>query len=201
MAAPFTLNPRAASGFQNAASYDAHRPTFPKEAVDKLLTHLGVDNVKNARLIDLGCGTGKFTEALADREEEFEVVGIEPHEGMREELVKKKLSRVKVQEGDAAHMPIEDGWGDALIAAQVSCQSFCQCIVRWRLLSRVSVGFSLVCLLDYAIELRLLTWRRFATEESLKEIHRVLRPGAAFGVIWNIEDCAFELYWLGTQGH
>lgn len=30
---------------------------------------------------------------------------------------------------------------------------------------------------------------RFATEESLKEIHRVLRPGATFGMIWNIDDC------------
>ncbi|KAE9381626.1 methyltransferase domain-containing protein [Stipitochalara longipes BDJ] len=150
MATSFTLNPRAASGFQNATSYDAHRPTFPAEAVDKLLTHLGVVNVKNARIIDLGCGTGKFTEALANRQEEFEVVGIEPHRGMREELVKKKLRGIKVQEGDAAHMPIEDGWGDALIAAQA---------FHW-----------------------------FATEESLKEINRVLRPGAAFGVIWNIED-------------
>ncbi|TVY71263.1 putative methyltransferase-like, partial [Lachnellula suecica] len=28
----------------------------------------------------------------------------------------------------------------------------------------------------------------FATEDSLKEIHRVLKPGAAFGMIWNIED-------------
>lgn len=31
--------------------------------------------------------------------------------------------------------------------------------------------------------------KRFATEESMKEIHRVLRPGAVFGMIWNIEDC------------
>ena len=30
---------------------------------------------------------------------------------------------------------------------------------------------------------------RFATPESLKEIHRVLRQGAVFGMIWNIEDC------------
>jgi hypothetical protein len=34
-----------------------------------------------------------------------------------------------------------------------------------------------------------LTRVRFATEESLKEIYRVLRPGAVFGMIWNIEDC------------
>ncbi|KAI0018295.1 S-adenosyl-L-methionine-dependent methyltransferase [Xylariomycetidae sp. FL0641] len=28
----------------------------------------------------------------------------------------------------------------------------------------------------------------FATPESLKEIHRVLRPGAVFGGIWNVDD-------------
>ena len=123
MATTFALNPRAASGFQNASNYDAHRPSFPVEAVDKLLKHLGIANLKNARIIDLACGTGKFTESLVNREEEFEVVGIEPHAGMREELVKKKLRDVKVLEGNAAHMPVEDGWGDALIAAQVSCLS------------------------------------------------------------------------------
>jgi ubiquinone/menaquinone biosynthesis C-methylase UbiE len=117
MATTFALNPRAASGFQDASNYEAHRPSFPAEAVDKLLTHLGVAGLKNARVIDLACGTGKFTESLANREEEFDVVGIEPHAGMREELVKKSLRGVKVLEGDAAHMPIEDGWGDALIAA------------------------------------------------------------------------------------
>jgi hypothetical protein len=33
---------------------------------------------------------------------------------------------------------------------------------------------------------------RFANEESIREIYRVLRPGAAFGVIWNVEDCKFD---------
>lgn len=30
---------------------------------------------------------------------------------------------------------------------------------------------------------------RFATEEALEEIRRVLKPEAVFGMIWNIEDC------------
>lgn len=155
MAKAFALDNRAQSGFQNASHYDAHRPSYPAEAVDKLLTHLGVANQKNAKLIDLACGTGKFTELLARREEEYEVVGVEPHKGMREELLRKQLRGVSVEEGDAANMPLEDGWGDALIAAQA---------FHW-----------------------------FATEESLKEIHRVLRPGAAFGMIWNIDDCTSTL--------
>lgn len=31
---------------------------------------------------------------------------------------------------------------------------------------------------------------RFAHEEALREIHRVLVPGGVFGMIWNVEDCA-----------
>lgn len=34
---------------------------------------------------------------------------------------------------------------------------------------------------------------RFATRETIEEVHRVLRPGGGFGVIWNIEDCEFPL--------
>lgn len=30
---------------------------------------------------------------------------------------------------------------------------------------------------------------RFATEEALEEIRRVLKPNAVFGMIWNVEDC------------
>merc|ERR1712093_892512 len=117
MPASFTLDSRAATGFSNAAAYDLHRPTYPREAVDKLLNHIGVAGVQNAKIIDL-----------------------EPHAGMRDVLVKKGLSRVRVEAGDAGNMPIEEDWGDACVAAQA---------FHW-----------------------------FATESSLKETHRVLRPGA-----------------------
>lgn len=30
---------------------------------------------------------------------------------------------------------------------------------------------------------------RFATNEALDEIYRVLKEGAVFGMIWNIDDC------------
>ena len=120
MATPFTLAKEAATGFQNGSHYDQHRMTYPQEAVDKLLTHLNVKNHRNAKIIDLACGTGLFTQQLAARPEEFEVLAVEPHEGMRETLVKKNLgSQVKVLDGNAANIPVEDGWADSLVAAQV----------------------------------------------------------------------------------
>jgi ubiquinone/menaquinone biosynthesis C-methylase UbiE len=120
---PFQLNSLAQTGFSNASEYDAHRPSYPAEAVDQLLNHLRLNDAKGARVIDLACGTGKFTELLIKRPEDFEVIGIEPHEGMRKELERKEYARegrLKVVNGDAANMPIEEGWADGLVAAQVS---------------------------------------------------------------------------------
>lgn len=34
---------------------------------------------------------------------------------------------------------------------------------------------------------------RFATEETLAEIHRVLKPGAKLGLIWNVDECMHPL--------
>jgi tRNA G46 methylase TrmB len=120
MATSSAVNTRAATGFKNAANYDTHRPTYPPEAVQKLLAHLGVANQDKAQIIELACGTGKFTELLAARPENFEVLAVEPHVEMRQELVKKNLGkRIKVLDGHAGAMPIEEGWGDCLIAAQV----------------------------------------------------------------------------------
>jgi hypothetical protein len=47
-------------------------------------------------------------------------VAIEPHEGMRAELVKRLGESVKVLDDDAANMSVEEGWGDALVVAYVS---------------------------------------------------------------------------------
>ncbi|KAA8577279.1 hypothetical protein EYC84_007252 [Monilinia fructicola] len=140
------LSAEALNGFSDASSYDKHRPSYPPEAVSKLLGNLGVENVKGGRIIDVGAGTGKFTSLLAERGEQFEIRCVEPHGDMKEVLGKKFgkgnegrwEGQVEIVGGHAAAMEGEEGWADAVIASQ--------------------------------------------------EIHRVLRPGGAFGLIWNIED-------------
>jgi len=113
------LSARAVSGFSKSALYDQHRPSYPPDAVETLLDAVRVAGVPGATIVDLAAGTGKFTELLAQRDEEYEIVAVEPHEGMRVELEKKRLRNVTVKEGISTSIPVEDESIDAVIAAQV----------------------------------------------------------------------------------
>lgn len=115
------ITPLAHSSFASSALYDAHRPTYPAASIEHLLTQCRVSGKRGARILDLAAGTGKFTEALAAREEGFEILAVEPHEDMREVLEAKKLRGVTVLDGTAERLPEEVGEGrvDAVFVAQV----------------------------------------------------------------------------------
>lgn len=75
---------------------------------------------KHATIIDLAAGTGKLTEALAARDEEYQIIAVEPHADMRDVLAKKKLKGVTVVDGLGDSMPsIDDESVDAVTVAQV----------------------------------------------------------------------------------
>lgn len=111
---------QALTGFASSAAYDAHRPTYPPKALSDLLAHLEISGVKGAKIMDLAAGTGKFTELLSSREEEYEILAVEPHEAMREQLSKKSLKGVRVLDGTAESMSaVGDGEVAAVVASQV----------------------------------------------------------------------------------
>lgn len=114
-----TISPLAQTSFTNATAYDAHRPTYPPSTLQHLLTQCRVAGKRGARIIDLAAGTGIFTAALAAREEEFEIVAVEPHAEMRRVLSERGLRGVRVVEGTAEDVPVGDGWADAVFVAQV----------------------------------------------------------------------------------
>lgn len=113
------LSEKAVDGFADAASYDAHRPSYPPDAVASLLAAARVSDVQGARLLDLAAGTGIFTELLAAREERFNIVAVEPHPGMRDQLARKELDNVTVTDGLSTAIPAENEGLDAVFAAQV----------------------------------------------------------------------------------
>lgn len=114
------INPSAQNGFSNAALYDKHRPSFPAHSVSVLLDGVRVADSPQATVVDLAAGTGKFTELLADRDEGYEIIAIEPHADMRKVLEDKHLKGVTVQDGLSTDMKsLKDESVDAVIAAQV----------------------------------------------------------------------------------
>ncbi|KAK4888129.1 hypothetical protein LTR27_012935 [Elasticomyces elasticus] len=112
------INERAAKGFSNSANYDKYRPSYTESAAEELLKQCRVSGRKNAQILDLAAGSGKFTEVLAQRPEKYEIVAVEPHDGMRDVLAKKELNGVTVKSGKADGIPLEDESVDAVICAQ-----------------------------------------------------------------------------------
>lgn len=111
----------ALSGFTAASAYNDHRPSYPAEAVEQLLSAMNISGNHGAIVADLGAGTGKFSELLAARPEQYSVVAIEPHDAMRAELECKNMKGVRIVKGMAEDMSgIANGSFDALIASQVS---------------------------------------------------------------------------------
>ena len=116
-----TIVSAAVSGFQSSARYDAHRPSYPPASVNVLLDALRLSGQPGAHVLEIGAGTGIFSELLAARPEQFEVVAVEPHPDMRKVLEAKQLPRVRVTEDSATELSaVEDGWAEACIVAQVS---------------------------------------------------------------------------------
>lgn len=102
----------ASEGFAaGAGAYGRARPVYPVEAVDVLVRGLP----ENARVLDLGAGTGKFTAMLKGRV--GEIVALEPVAEMRAQLAH-EIPSVRVAAGAAEAIPFADAVFDAVFAAQ-----------------------------------------------------------------------------------
>ncbi|WP_175988248.1 class I SAM-dependent methyltransferase [Microbacterium tenebrionis] len=89
--------------------YDRYRPGFPVAAAEEIVPER-VDAV-----LDLGAGTGKFTELLVARAER--VIAVEPSVAMLD-VLRTKLPAVEALEGGAEGIPLPDGSMDAVTVAQ-----------------------------------------------------------------------------------
>lgn len=99
-----------AQSFRNAGEdYERFRPGFPAAAVDAIIP----GRVQTA--LDLGAGTGKFTELLVDRASH--VIAVEPSEQMLA-VLRRKLPQVEALIGTAEEIPAAGHAIDVVTVAQ-----------------------------------------------------------------------------------
>ena len=70
-------------------------------------------------IVDLGCGTGRFTQPLADRFQ-TNMIGIDPSERMLAAArAKPNNGRVEFRQASAEKLPLADGWVDMIFMSMV----------------------------------------------------------------------------------
>ena len=102
-----------------AATYDAargYRPEVLKQWLDLVAAHAPSDL---ALIVDLGCGTGRFTQPLAERFQAM-VIGIDPSQRMLD-VARAKLgnARVEFRQASAEKLPLEDACADMIFMSMV----------------------------------------------------------------------------------
>lgn len=106
-------NDPGTAGFADGERYQSSRPDYPADAVLFMVEALGIE--PDCHVIDLGAGTGIFTEQLLSFGPR--VTAVEPASGMRE-VFTRRLPGVTVLDGSDANIPVESGSVDCVVAAQ-----------------------------------------------------------------------------------
>ena len=105
-------DPRLTSHFRAVAgSYDRMRPADESwwEVFERMVAAGDLDG---RRTLDVGCGTGTFAAALADRG--AKVWGVDASTEMLAEA-RAKGSRAQFKEGNAEALPFKDGWFERVV--------------------------------------------------------------------------------------
>jgi SAM-dependent methyltransferase len=99
-----------------AELYDRVRPRYPAALVDDLVSLAAIP--ERARVLEIGCGTGQLTVALASRD--FRMLCLEPGPGMAQ-VARRKLAdfaEVEVVPDTFEAWPVEPGAFDLVVSAQ-----------------------------------------------------------------------------------
>lgn len=99
---------------REAARYESGRPEYPADVVAWLLEPVAAPG-RRIRVADVGAGTGKLSRVL--REQEAEVVAIDPDAGMLAEL-RRRVPGVPTFLGTGERMPLPDDSVDAVVSGQ-----------------------------------------------------------------------------------
>jgi SAM-dependent methyltransferase len=104
--------------FDDSAAYERFVGTWGRAAGSKFLDWL--DPPKRANWLDVGCGTGLFTELIVETCSPKTIIGIDPAEAQIDFAKRKAVAgRAQFRTGDAQALPFEDAAFDVVASALV----------------------------------------------------------------------------------
>lgn len=107
---------KRARSFQGIGQeYHRLRPDYPFEVVEWMLPHNAATGRSPQRVLDLGAGSGKLTDALVARG--LDVVAVDPSAEMLE-VLRSNLPEVEAHVANAEALPLPDGSVDAVVVGQ-----------------------------------------------------------------------------------
>jgi SAM-dependent methyltransferase len=108
-------NPRRLVFGEVADLYDRHRPGYPPALIDDVVAQAGLAD--GERVLEVGAGTGKATEALLARG--LDIVAVEPSPEMADALRRRpEADRVQIILSDFEHAELDGETFGLLISAQ-----------------------------------------------------------------------------------
>lgn len=113
---------------RDAERYDA---MVSAEDADKNLPRVLASLLgSTTKVVDIGCGTGRVTRALLNVNAGLEIVGVEPWPAMLA-VARRRSPTARFVEGDAATLPVADGWADLAVAGWVYGHQCSWAAARW----------------------------------------------------------------------
>lgn len=109
------LRARIQSSFDRAAGDEEHFPSTidPRIYHVKLIrTHLG--GMAGKRVLDVGCGKGRFARVFCEQEPAAEIWGLD----ISEEMLRFVPEAIRTRAGSMTELPFEDGFFDAAYATE-----------------------------------------------------------------------------------
>jgi ubiquinone/menaquinone biosynthesis C-methylase UbiE len=112
-------SPKAYVSQREASVYNTARGLPPDTMamwLETLRNHIDFSNVNH--ILDLGCGTGRFTSLLAALGRGF-VTGVEPSQAMLDMALSSPLDKIEWKQGEAENIPLPDQSVDLVFMSQV----------------------------------------------------------------------------------
>jgi len=196
------LQERIRASFDEASRDEEHFPS----TIDPRIYHVKLildsfGDLTGKRVLDVGCGKGRFARVLAERYPEGEIWGLD----ISEEMLKFVPAGIHTRAGTMTELPFQDAWFDAAYATE-SLEHAVEIDVAVKEMCRVLKPGGRIVIIDKNAEqfgkLKTPEWEKWFRREELEKLLRrdCRQVSSQFISYWeDVEPDGLFLAWLAEK--